>query len=131
MVAVRAPGRSIAASALLLFTGAAIGVAIDHLVIFHRHAAAANAATSSIAANHGKLLAALDTLLRLTPPQHDSIAALLTRHQQSIDSAWRLIHRHLDAGMDSVHHELRTILTPDQLKALGTWMQQQAMRMHD
>lgn len=123
--------RSLAAGALLLCIGAATGVVIDHLLIFRRPASAMNAATPTIAVNHATLLAQLDTLLQLTPPQHDSIRAILTRHQQSIDSAWELIHRHLNAGMDSVHHELRTVLRPDQLQRLGSWMQQQSMRMHD
>lgn len=120
--------RSILASALLLLIGAAGGIAIDHLVVFRRHGLAMGSPSSGTAATHtAVLLAELDRILHLTPPQHDSINAILRRHQQSIDSAWRVIHGQLDAGMDSVHRELQAILRPEQMTQLREWMSHQHM----
>jgi hypothetical protein len=117
--------RSIMASVLLLLIGAASGIAVDHLVLFHRHGSAMGASSSGTATTHmAVLLAELDRVLQLTPPQHASINAILTRHQQSIDSAWRVIHGQVNAGMDSVHQELRAILRPEQMTQLREWMSQ-------
>jgi hypothetical protein len=119
--------RSIAASALLLLIGAGAGVAIDHLVLLHRRGVAMGITAARAASIHAKLLAELDRELHLTPVQHDSINAMLGRHQQSIDAAWRVIHGKLDAGMDSMHRELRTILQPEQMTLLRDWMGRQHM----
>ena len=117
--------RSIAASVLLLLIGAASGIAIDHLILFHRHGRATGASASGTATTHmAVLLAELDRVLHLTPAQHDSINGILTRHQQSIDSAWRVIHGQVDAGMDSVHRELKAVLQPEQMTELRQWMSQ-------
>ena len=119
--------RSLVAGALLLLTGAAAGVAVDHLVIFRRHAAMHDAAAGHAA----MLLAELDRVLNLTPSQHDALGAILVRHQQAIDSAWRLIHHQVDAGMDSVHREVRAILRPEQMTLLRNWMTRQQMQHGD
>jgi hypothetical protein len=125
---VTARSRSIVASALLLLIGAASGIAVDHLVLFHRHHSATGAASSGTSTRHmTTLLAELDRVLQLTPAQHDSISAILTRHQQSIDSAWRVIHGQVNAGMDSVHRELQAILRPEQMTLLRDWMSRQHM----
>ena len=117
--------RSIAASVLLLLIGAASGVAVDHLILFHRHGRAMGASSSGTSTTHmAVLLAELDRVLHLTPAQHDSISAILARHQQSIDSAWRVIHGQVNAGMDSVHRELQAILRPEQMTELRDWMSQ-------
>jgi hypothetical protein len=125
---VTARTRSIVAGALLVLTGAAGGIAVDHLVVFSRHMMHGSS-PSGAAATHAALLGELDHALHLTPPQHDSIKAILTRHQRSIDSAWQLIHQHVNAGMDSVHQELGAVLRPEQLTLLHEWMSRQNMRM--
>ena len=119
--------RSLVAGALLLLTGAAGGVAVDHLIVFRRHAAMADSAARHTAV----LLAELDRVLSLTPAQHDAIDSILVRHQQAIDSAWRLIHHQVDAGMDSVHREVRAILNPSQMTLLREWMSKQQMQHGD
>jgi hypothetical protein len=119
--------RSIVASALLLLIGAAAGVVGDHLVLLHRRGVALGISAAGAASLHAQLLAELDRELHLTPVQHDSINAMLGRHQQSIDAAWRVIHGKLDAGMDSMHQELRAILQPEQLTLLRDWMGRQHM----
>ena len=119
--------RSLVAGALLVLTGAAGGVAFDHLVVFTHHMMAHRDSPSGPATTHAALLGELDQALHLTPPQHDSIKAILNRHQRSIDSAWRLIHQNMDAGMDSVHQELGAVLRPDQLTLLHEWMRRQNM----
>jgi hypothetical protein len=118
--------RSIAASALLLLIGAASGIAVDHLILFHSHGSAMRGSPSSgtPTTHMAVLLAELDRVLHLTPAQHDSINGILARHQQSIDSAWRVIHGRVNAGMDSVHRELQTILRPEQMTSLREWMSQ-------
>ena len=122
--------RSIAAGTLLLVAGAASGIAVDHVLVFRRHAAEMNASPSHTAAVHTALLAELDQVLHLTAAQHDTIDAILKRHQLSIDSAWRLIHMQLNAGMDSVHHELQGVLDPGQMTLLREWLTRQHLTAH-
>jgi hypothetical protein len=119
--------RSVIAGALLLLTGAAGGVAVDHLIVFRRHAAMSDSGATHTAV----LLAELDRVLSLTPAQHEAIGAILVRHQQAIDSAWRVIHHQVDAGMDSVHREVRAILRPEQMALLREWMMKQQMQHGD
>jgi ABC-type molybdate transport system ATPase subunit len=114
--------RGFAAGALLVVTGAAIGIAFDHLVVFARHRVHVPPAAADVGQRHEQLLAELDTALALSPAQHDAIKSILARHQSSIDSAWRLMHRQVDVGMDSVHAELRAALRPDQMDALHAKM---------
>ena len=118
--------RSILASGLLLLIGAAAGIAVDHLIVFRQHRfAMGGEPTSGAAEMHAALLADLDRVLHLTPFQHDSINAILKRHQRSIDSAWQVIHGRMDAGMDSVHRELMGILRPEQMTLLREWASHQ------
>lgn len=119
--------RSFVAGALLLLTGAAGGVAVDHLIVFRRQAAISDPGARHTAV----LLAELDRVLSLAPAQHEAIGAILVRHQQAIDSAWRVIHHQVDAGMDSVHREVRAILRPEQMALLREWMTKQQMQHGD
>lgn len=110
--------RTFAAGALLVITGAAMGIAFDHLVVFARRHGHVPPAAVDVQQAHERLLAEMDTALGLTPLQHDSVKSIFARHQHTIDSAWRLIHRQVNVGMDSVHAELQAALRPEQMDAL-------------
>jgi|ERR1043166_5165837 hypothetical protein len=100
---------------LLLLSGAASGLALEHLVILHhRH----TEQPQSLA----PLMVHLDSALDLTPAQRESVRVIFAHHQVAIDSAWRILHGRVLGVLDSVHRELARVLSPDQIKALHAWM---------
>lgn len=114
-------------AALLIVTGAALGLATEHALIlhnsgFHQRVHGAKATASS---SHDVILATLDDALKLSPAQHDSINGVLTKHQAAIDSVWRAIHVTLRTSMDSVHSEIGRVLTPEQTKQFHVWLRTQ------
>ena len=113
-----AKSRAVVAGALLVVTGAAIGIAFDHLVVFASHRGHLPAAAVDVRQSHEALLAEFDTALDLTPEQHEAVKSIFARHQHAIDSAWRQLHSQINVGMDSVHAELRAALRPEQMDAL-------------
>jgi hypothetical protein len=61
-----------------------------------------------------RMMSELDDELRLTPPQHDSVRAIVQRHWTRMSAAWETIRPRFDsmrAGMDS---EVSRHLTADQ-----------------
>jgi hypothetical protein len=56
----------------------------------------------------------LDSTLALDGAQRDSIVAILTRRQNIIDSAWRVLRPNVRATIDSAQREIVSVLRPDQ-----------------
>lgn len=114
----RARLRPILIGLLLFLGGATAALFAEHMVLLHHR-------PSPRTISHRALLNEMDSTLRLTPAQHDSVAAIFARHQPLVDSAWRTINHQLYAAMDSVHRELERVLKPQQTERLHEWMRRQ------
>jgi Spy/CpxP family protein refolding chaperone len=55
--------------------------------------------------------------LDLTPPQKDSVQAILERHKPAMDSLWRQLGPRFETIKDSISNEIRRQLTPKQQQA--------------
>ena len=60
------------------------------------------------------VLGRLRDQLGLDSGQERTIAAILARRQQTVDSTWHLMQSHVYATMDSAHQEILRVLRPDQ-----------------
>ena len=103
---------------LLVLSGGVLTLFIEHTIVRHH-------APGSPAVLHASILAQMDSTLRLTPAQHDSIHAIFVHHQSLVDSAWRSINQRVYATMDSVHHEMERVLEPGQVAAFHEWIRRQ------
>jgi Spy/CpxP family protein refolding chaperone len=97
--------RTAALLALTFAAGAMAGVAYDRHIAPMHHGPPADAR---------QLLAHLEDGLKLDSAQRTTIAAILARHQGVVDSAWHALQPHVGAMLDSVHHEILAVLTPEQ-----------------
>jgi hypothetical protein len=110
--------RPILIATLLVLSGGVLSLFIERMVVPHH-------APGSAAAPHSSIVAQIDSTLRLTPAQRDSVHAIFTHHQPMVDSAWRSINRRMHATMDSVHNELVRVLEADQVAAFHQLMRRQ------
>jgi hypothetical protein len=110
--------RPILIGALLLLSGGVMALVVEHTLIPTEPPAARPL-------HHDAVVAQLDSILRLTAAQRDSIQAVFTRHQVRINSAWHAINRNMAATMDTVHHELEGVLDSQQVAAFRSWSLQQ------
>src|SRR5213082_168249 len=100
---------AVALLAATFVAGLAVGIGSRALWVRYASAAAPERA-------HGveRLMGELNGELRLTPPQRDSVHAILQRHYTRMSEAWETVRPRFDtlrAGMDS---EVSRQLTPDQ-----------------
>ena len=110
--------RSVAGALLLMFAGAVLALAGEHLMVLHHHTLHHG---GSAVPSTDAIVATLDDVLHLTRAQHDSVTAILQRHH----SAWKAIHRELSTSMDSVHEEVGHVLTQRQLNDFHVWLRDQ------
>ena len=62
----------------------------------------------------GAIVAHLAKELDLSPPQQDSVRAILERHRAEIDALWHLVHPRVDSLRATIHREISAQLTPAQ-----------------
>jgi Spy/CpxP family protein refolding chaperone len=60
--------------------------------------------------------------LGLDPAQQAAIAAILSRRQGAVDSAWHRMRPELRAAIDSTHAEIMKVLRPDQVAKFARMM---------
>lgn len=103
---------------LLFLSGALAALLVEHSFLLHRRAQARPTIPHAV-------LAQLDSTLRLTPAQHDSVRLIFARHQPRVDSAWRTINHRLYVAMDTVHLELQRVLDGEQWERFQEWLRHQ------
>ena len=113
----RARLRPILIATLLVLTGGVLALLLERIIVQH--------AAGSTAAAHDSVVAHMDSTLRLTRAQRDSIHAIFAHHQSTVDSAWRSINHRMHATIDSVHRQMEQVLEPDQRRAFHEWMRRQ------
>jgi Spy/CpxP family protein refolding chaperone len=109
--------RPVLLGVLLFLSGGIVTLVVEHMV--HPRVEA-----HSPVALHGSILAQIDSTLRLTPAQRDSIHAIFARHQSRVDSGWHSINQRMRVTMDSVHVEIQRVLDPTQTAAFHELMRQ-------
>jgi len=100
------------AVALLAATfGAGVAVGVGGRALWVRYASAA--APERV---HGveRLMAELNGELRLTPPQRDSVHAILQRHYARMSEAWEIVRPRFDTLRAAMDSEVSRQLTPGQ-----------------
>ena len=98
--------------AAVLGAGIAIGASYERRML---SGALADPAASRSPMDPASVMNILDRELRLDARQHDSIAAIFSRRQAAIDSAWHVLKPGIRAAMDSSEMEIVDVLRPDQV----------------
>ena len=91
--------------AVTLAAGVVIGVA------YERH----HAAVRVMQMDPHDAITRLHQELGLDSAQQQAIAAILSRRQGVVDSAWHRMQPQLGAALDSTHAEILKVLRPDQI----------------
>ena len=110
--------RGLLGATALLVIGGILGVAIDRTVL-RRHGGVAVTAGG----DHDHLVATLRHELDLDDAQLEAIRAIVDRHQARVDLAWESIRPVMTTAVDSVEHEMETVLRPDQIQRFRDWFQ--------
>jgi hypothetical protein len=100
------------AVALLAATfGAGVAIGVGGRALWVRYASAAAPERA-----HGveRLMGELDGELRLTPPQRDSVHAILERHYTRMSEAWETVRPRFDTLRAAMDSEVARQLTPAQ-----------------
>lgn len=97
------------AAALLVatfFAGILVGAGIRTVWVSH----------TAASRSHGpdRMLASLTGELHLTPPQHDSVRAILQRHWARMNAAWEAVRPRFDTIRADMDSEVVRLLSPDQ-----------------
>lgn len=61
-----------------------------------------------------RMMSDLDDELRLTPPQHDSVRAIVQRHFTRMSTAWETVRPRFDSMRAQMDSEVSLHLTPEQ-----------------
>jgi Spy/CpxP family protein refolding chaperone len=70
----------------------------------------------------------LDRELKLTPQQHDQVAAIIDRHHKRMQSISDAIRPQMRQELDAANKEIDAVLTPEQRKKFGE-MQMRMQRL--
>ena len=113
--------RGLLGATALLVIGAIGGVVIDRTLV--RHGGGWGAEEMHADREHNSLLMTLRHELDLDDAQLEAIRAIVDRHQARVDLAWESIRPVMTTAVDSVEHEMETVLRPDQIQRFRDWFQ--------
>jgi hypothetical protein len=85
--------------------GVAAGVGYER-----RHVATHDAASVEAHDAMHRLVRDLD----LDSAQQQAIAEIIARHQKDLDTTWHAMQPHVRATLESTHHEIESVLRPEQ-----------------
>lgn len=101
---------------LVLVVTLAAGILVGSSIGSAHPAADDMSAAHAMGDARGHLESHLRTALSLDSAQEREVRAILTRHQATVDSVWRMLQPHLRATLHESLREVAAILRPDQLE---------------
>ncbi len=92
--------------------GLIVGIAGDHVYLFHVHRLFPGHRMADFAAH--RIADRLDSELHLTPQQKTLVQQIIDHHRARIDAMMRGVHPQIRQELDATNAEIEKILTPDQ-----------------
>lgn len=110
-------GRAVLSALSLLVLGAVAGIAIDRHLVSSDH-------RTTAAAFHDMTMSSLEERLELTADQRHQIDSIVAARHNTLRHAWQMLHSQLGAAVDTVHHEIEALLSPEQRAEFREWVRE-------
>lgn len=113
-----ARARAIVALSGVFVLGAAAGITANQVWLARSPAAV----TSNPMESADALVALMRREVGLDAQQARAVRAILERHQQAVDSAWRAVRPNVHRAIDMAKMEIAMVLRPDQRERYMRWV---------
>jgi len=118
--------RGVIGALSLIVLGAFLGMVTDRIVFAHvgDFEPVDEGSTIAVASvTHRSAMVSFRQVLQLDDDQIEAIHEILMQHQALVNEAWEHTRAQLQTEIDSVHEEIRVLLSPEQQDLFARWIE--------